>query len=144
MARKKRTAPKASAAPQPSTVLHLDGKDFQLVFTFAALRGAKMALRGRGIQINLLYSFSMGEIDVDTLPELFFAALRTYHPEIDFDAAQALITPRTCPLVVDAVAKAYEESMRDPEGSTPQADPPAEPESQTTRRSGSDSSPSRS
>lgn len=129
MARKKAVARKAPATVEPNVVLELDGKKYQLAFTFGSLREAKMALRARGININLLQSFAYGAIDADTLPELFFATLRSHHPELGFDEVMALISPRNFPRIVDAVVATYLQSVTDPEAKLDQPGPPREPQS---------------
>lgn len=118
MATRKRAARAASkpAPVQPSTLIEIGGRTYQLGFTYGSIRSAKLALRARGIELNLMRSFGLAEIDADTLPELFFAALRVHHPDVTFEDALSLISVRNCLRVAEAIATAYIASMSDPEG----------------------------
>jgi hypothetical protein len=127
--RKSREGGDDKNALTPCAILDVDGGSLKLCFTFLALREAKMQLRARGINLNLLLAFSIGQIDADTLPELLFASLRTYHPEIDFESALSIISPGNMGKIVDAVAEAYRLSMEGIDDKSTGSRPPVEPKS---------------
>lgn len=121
-------AEEKSAELQPSTILELGGKTYQLVFTFRAIRTVKTRLRAQGIRLNLLRTINFEQIDADTLPELLSAALQTYHPELTFDDVMALITLREVMKIIAAVAQAYMESVSDPDAEVKSAEGDPQPE----------------
>jgi hypothetical protein len=114
MAKKNAPAKAQDAEMAPTALLELNGKTFQLCFTFGALREAKLALRGRGIDINILNVYLMGRIDADTLPELFYASLRRHHSDISFDDAMAMIDRSNFLPIVNALIEAWRISTHDP------------------------------
>lgn len=102
-------------AIQPGVSLELDGKHYELVFTFGAIRSAMNLLHKQGVQTRMLSTFSAGKIDADTLPELFYAALHTYHPEVTWEKVAGMITLRNYQIITAAVAEAYLAALKDPE-----------------------------
>jgi hypothetical protein len=110
----------------PKTPIEIDGKTYDLCFTFGALARAKQALRARGIEMNLLQSLDFTTLDADNLPILFYAALLPFHEEIGYDDAIAMVTMPTYGGIYVAICTAYSRSVskQDPEA---KANPPQEP-----------------
>lgn len=102
-----------------TAVIEIDGERFELCFDFGAMARVKAELREHGIRMNLLRSLDLGELDVDTLPVLFFATARARHPDLTWERAQALVTVRTAAGLIDALVQAYKVAME-----PAKADPP--------------------
>ena len=91
----------------PRTPVTIDGKRYDLCFTFNALAQAKIGLRARGIHFNLLRSLDLAEIDVDAIQPLFYAALLPFRPEMTVEEAFALVTLQTCDVILMGIVEAY-------------------------------------
>jgi hypothetical protein len=139
MAKKKAKTPRISqVAPAPvhgatpeDVSIYLGGKDYHLLFNFAALETAEVGLAKAGIHLSMLLLVDMRGLGAQRLPFLFFAALVTKHPEITFAEAKALITLRTALPIHNAVCDAYNAGMVDPAAAKekepdPTPEPPAE------------------
>lgn len=111
----------------PSVDLKIGEETYQLCFTFAALQEAKRILRREGIKVNLLVALDSLEVDYDTLPALFYGALRTHHPEMDYKRALAMLDPRNAHLVFGAIFEAYAKSIMEADGEPSPVDPSAGP-----------------
>jgi hypothetical protein len=110
-----------------SVELKIGEETYNLCFTFAAMQEAKRILQRKGIRVNLLIALDSMDVDVDTLPALLFAALRTHHPEIDYKRAESLIDMRAALPIFGAICDAYIASVKSPKGAEESsADPQVE------------------
>jgi hypothetical protein len=121
-------APPVHGATPQDVSIHLGGKDYHLLFDFAALETAEMRLAKAGIHLSMLLVLDMRGLGAQRLPFLFFASLVTKHPEIAFTEAKALITLRTALPIHNAVCDAYNAGMVDPAAAKEkEPDPTPEP-----------------
>lgn len=110
-----------------AAAMAIDGVDYFPVFTYRAILEAKRILRRDGISINLLQALdAVKDLDADTLPALWYAALLSNHPKITYREAEAMITMHNFTSIYIAVCGAYAASVKEPGGK--QENPPAEPE----------------
>jgi hypothetical protein len=91
----------------PEKALTLGGKKYRLCLDFGVIREAEEALLETGIRINLLRSLDFKALGARSLPEVFFAALRRYQPEMTFEDVCALITLDSAIAIFEAVGDAY-------------------------------------
>jgi hypothetical protein len=139
MAKKKvrRQRPAAPAAPPvhgatPEDIsVTIDGKDYHLLFDFAALETAEMKLASEGIHLSMLLMIDVRALGAQRLPFFFFASLVTKHPELTFADAKALLRFRNALPIHNAVCDAYKAGMVDPAAAKekepdPTPEPPAE------------------
>jgi hypothetical protein len=119
--------PVHGATPRDITIT-LNGKEYHLLFNFAALELAEMKLAAAGIHLSMLLMVDMRGLSAQRLPYLFFASLVTKHPGITFAEAKALITLRTALPIHNAVCDAYMAGMVDPHAAKEkEPDPTPEP-----------------
>jgi hypothetical protein len=102
--------------------LEIGGERFSLCFDFAALATAKAKLREYGVTINLLHALNFSEMDVDTVPALFFAATQRHQPDLSWEHAQQLVNLRTVSSIFNGLAAAYKVAVVEPKQNPPQAD----------------------
>jgi len=124
---RKQIKKKAIVTPDPTipdVSVEVDGETFHLCFDFSALALAKAELRKQGVEVNILRSIDFREIDVDTLPALFFAAALRYRPDLEWSRAVELVNLRTAAGIHGALASAYMAAMLEPGKNPPEA--PAE------------------
>lgn len=111
---------RADAVPVPDPTIpdvsvEVDGERFRLCFDFRALAVAKARLRELGIEFNVLRSIDFMNIDVDTLPALFFAAAQRYQPKLTWQQAEKLVNMRTAIGIFGGLSSAYTASMLKPD-----------------------------
>ena len=87
--------------------LDLDGKKYRLCLGFGELREAERLLAEKGIYVNLLRSLQFDTIGVQSLPELFYAALHRYQPGLTFEDVCGLITLKSATTIFKALGRAY-------------------------------------
>lgn len=95
----------------PDVAVRIGDEEFHLCFDFAAMATAKARLRKSGVEINLLRAIDFRALDVDTLPALFFAAAQRYHPDLDWERAQQLVSIRDAEAIALALFAAYRAAM---------------------------------
>jgi len=122
---KKAAAPRAIAGTPadptlPKTPVTIDDKTYNLCFDLGALAeaelsiNAELAKRAAPMRVNLL--LAMPVQDLANVRVMFAAAVRTFHPELTFDAAQSLLRMDNIFGVAIAVREAWL-------GATPEAKP---------------------
>lgn len=111
-------------APKPKQVLPytevtLDGKIYKACFDYDALGRAETALIARGHHdANLLYR--MPHPSFDNVRVIFAVSLLAYQPELSFEDAKKLVTPKNIFVVTEALYSAWNQSMPEKEkGSRP-------------------------
>lgn len=102
----------------PKVTLTLGAETLYLCFTFAALATAEAKLRQAGITVNLLHALDLSNMDAERVVPLLYAALITYQPSIAPEDVAKLVTFRNLGSIFEAIAKAYGESLADPEPGT--------------------------
>lgn len=124
---KKRTIAGTAADPTlPKTPITIKGKTYDLCFTFGALAEAEtsinveLARKGSDERVNMLMQFPI--VNLANTRACFAAALRTFHPEISFADAIAMVTPGTIFTVAEIIQAAWNAAVKDDEA--PAADPP--------------------
>jgi hypothetical protein len=90
----------------PKIPLILDGKEFYLCFTFAAMAHAQAKLRAAGIAVNLLRALYV-DMDAETIVALLYAAMLTHQPDITPVEVEKLISIPELGRIYDAVGDAY-------------------------------------
>jgi hypothetical protein len=97
----KKTTTEAAAAPEvagkkiaelPFYPIELDGKTYKLCFNLRELAKAERELGSEGHSVNMLFALNAGSIDLDAVENIFAATVRTYHPELKYNDAVALVT----------------------------------------------------
>jgi hypothetical protein len=122
---KKEASPRAIAGTPsdptlPKTPVTLDGKTYNLCFDLGALAEAEISInaelikRAAPMRVNLL--LAMPVQDLANVRVMFAAAVRTFHPELSFDAAIQMLRMDNIFSVAVAVREAWI-------GSTPEANP---------------------
>ena len=109
----------------PKTPVTIAGKVYNLCFDLGALAEAETAINvdlaraGAASPVNLLYALPVESLANTRI--IFAAAVRTFHPELDFEAAKALLSRledvyRVCITIRSAWAKAVpeQETTADP------------------------------
>lgn len=114
MATKKKQTKRAEIVPNPTipdVAIEVDGRSFRLCFDFQALAIAKAKMKAVGVYVNILKALDFREVDVDTLPALFFAAALRFQPDLSWENANKLITMQTCTGIFGGLAVAYRMAM---------------------------------
>jgi hypothetical protein len=105
----------------PDVAVEIDGETFRLCFDMAALRLAKAQLRAAGVRINILRSLNWEDLDVDSVPELFFAAALRYQPTLTWARAIEVANLKNAAGIFGGLAAAYTAAMAEPDENPPQA-----------------------
>jgi hypothetical protein len=95
LAKKTTTGAATKVAELPFYPVELDGKTYKLCFDMRELAKAEQELRREGHRVNMLLALNVGSLDLDAVETLFAATVRTYHPELKYDDAVALVTLRS-------------------------------------------------
>lgn len=95
----------------PDVSVEVDGSSYRLCFDFEALARAKAMLRKAGVEVNILRCLDFREVDVDTLPLLFFAAAHRFQPELSYAEAQRAVSLRTAEGILSGIFAAYTAAM---------------------------------
>jgi hypothetical protein len=86
------TDPKPAGTDLPFYPVHVDGKTYKLCFDMRELAKAERELEREGHRVNMLFALNVGSLDLDAVETLFAATVRTYHPELKYNDAVALVT----------------------------------------------------
>jgi hypothetical protein len=73
----------------PRTPIEIDGKTYNMCFDFGAILEAESAYAREGHQANLLVNFR--NFSFYGVRMVFPCAVRTFHPELTWDQARALV-----------------------------------------------------
>ena len=84
--------PLPSWSDLPFYPIDLDGKSYKLCFDLRELAKAEQELRREGHGVDLLLALNVGALNLDAVETLFAATVRTFHPELKYDDAVALVT----------------------------------------------------
>jgi len=99
----------------PKVPVTLGDETFYLCFTFAAIATAEAKLRQSGIHVNLLHALDLSSMDAGRVVPLLYATLITHQPDITPEAVAKLVTMRNLGAIFEGVAKAYSDSLAEPE-----------------------------
>jgi hypothetical protein len=80
------------AAGFPFYPAEINGKTYKLCFELRQLSKAEQELNREGHPVNMLLALNVGSLDLNAVQTLFAASVRTYHPELKYEAAIDLIT----------------------------------------------------
>jgi hypothetical protein len=125
MAKKRTVAGTKADAMLPRTPIEIRGKMYDLCFDFGAIAEAETAINGellragREDRVNLL--IALCEQNLANTRALFAGCIRTFHPEIGFDQAVAMVGPDNVFAIAMAMRDAWSRSIPEPEKP---ADPP--------------------
>ena len=97
----------------PFTPIALRGEDYKMCFDFGAIGQAEQELRKQGCGVYLI--FAPWSSDILVVTALFAASLAVYHPEIDFEAAKALVGWDTAIDVMNGINAARAQFMPEEE-----------------------------
>jgi hypothetical protein len=118
MKSERKIAGTAADTTLPKTPVMVGGKSFNLCFDLGALAEAETAINGELIRagrkdfVNLLY-----ELPVQNLAStrnVFAASLRTFHPDIGFEEARAMLGFDDLYAVALAIREAWDASIASP------------------------------
>lgn len=110
----------------PFTPVTIDGTAYRLCYDFEAIGQIEAELEAAGHRdINLLVS--SWTINARTLPTLFAAGVRTYHPELGFEDAKRLVNFRNAMELTVAIRKAQGQFVGDQEKADETPNPPEAP-----------------
>jgi hypothetical protein len=119
MATKKQT-PSVVKAVQPSATLEIDGRKYELVYDYNAIAEAEAATGGG---CNLLHGLVVpASMNAVQMRGVFFAALRTRHPEMSISEAGQLLRVDTIAEALRAIGESWALSMPEPKANPPKAD----------------------
>lgn len=107
----------------PRTPITLSGQQYDLCFTFDALRTAESELRKLGVKANLLHALDLSNLDASSLVYLLYAAMITFQPETTPEDAAKLVNMRNMGAIFEGVAAAYAASLADPDPEAKGDDP---------------------
>lgn len=105
---------KKSVSPVSSVVI--DGTRYDMRFDFAALAQAEEQFRQEGRDVNLLVA--LPELTLSSVRVIFPCAIRSSHPKLTYEKAQALVRIDTVFSIVEKIAEAWK--LASPEASAPQ------------------------
>lgn len=113
MTTKRKIAGTVSDPLLPKTPVTIDGKTYNLCFDLGALAEAETAINGerarKGEQpLNLL--MVLPAMNLANIRIVFAAALRKFHPEIDFEKAQKMLTLSNLYDVATRIREAWDKS----------------------------------
>lgn len=87
---------------QPAKEVELDGKKYKVQFDFNALCALESVTGGNALSGEIFKT-----INASNVRALFFAGLRTYHPNLDLEATGQLLKPTNVGAVIAAVQEAF-------------------------------------
>jgi hypothetical protein len=93
----------------PKTPIEIDGKNYLLCFEYAALAEAEHAFQLEGHDVNLLQA--LPNPGMHNTGVLFAAAVRTYHPELGFEGARALVNLGNVYAIAVALQDAWKKAL---------------------------------
>jgi transcription elongation factor len=99
----------------PRTPIELSGQNYDICFTFDALRIAESELRKVGAKANLLHALDLSNMDATGLVSLLYAGMLTFQPDTTPAEAANLVTMRNMGQLFEGIAAAYAASLADPE-----------------------------
>jgi hypothetical protein len=109
----------------PKVPLKLGKETHYLCFDFAAFALAEARLRQAGVTVNLLHALDLSAMNAERVVPLLFASLVKHQPTITPEEVAKLVTFKNLGAIFEAIGKAYEASLAEPE---PDAKPnPIEP-----------------
>jgi hypothetical protein len=109
----------------PKTPVQIEGRTYNLCCDFGALSQAESAINAEFMRnnspsrVNLLVA--MADENLGNTRVLFAAALRAFHPEIDFETGCALIHPGNVFEVAVALRQAWKAAMPEAKANPPVA-----------------------
>jgi hypothetical protein len=115
----RRIAGTIADATLPKTPITIAGREYNLCFDLGALAEAETAINaelvkaGRSDYVNLLFALPAQNLASTRI--VFAAALRTFHPDIDFDAAKKMIALEDLYAVALKVREAWQAARVDDE-----------------------------
>lgn len=126
MRRVQALAPNATAPVNDDPTLQtrdvtIGGKVYTLCLDLRSLARAERELRANGYDVSL-YLALPGQT-LDNILTVFAAALRRFHPEIDYDAACNLLTLPDVYVVGEAIMRLWQSSMPKPEKTVAERNP---------------------
>ena len=99
MSKKLGRAPASSPQPQSKFPIEIDGKTYNLCFDSGPLVDAEEFFGQRGHEVNLLKALT--DLTIANVRRVFPCAVHTFHPELSFEDAQALMTlPAIYPVAI--------------------------------------------
>ena len=104
----------------PFTEVDVNGKTFKMCFDYGAIALAEAKFRSEGHRETYLLIAAPEPEVVQNLKFLFACSLQPHHPEIGYEEACALVTPRTQQSIYLAFKKAWEEAMPEPNPPAPE------------------------
>lgn len=124
MAKSRKVANTVADPTLGTAELEVRGKKFTLCFDMGALAEAELHFRRAGVEINILNTLPVPGLS--TVLIMFPCAVHKFHPELSFEAAQALIRKdiRAIYAVNTLLALAWREAMPEPDENEKNDSPP--------------------
>lgn len=98
--------PKVKPDPtEPTVSVTIKDVEYRLTFDFESLAQAEYELNAEGHNVNLLACMPIPTLS--TIRPLFAAAVRKYHPDLDYDAAIRLVTPINAQVIASSLLNAW-------------------------------------
>lgn len=116
----KKNATPAAQAPRkivdstlPRTPVTIGGKTYDLCLDLGALSEAETELVRKGHDVNIL--MSLPPVNLTATRIIFGAAMRRFHPEISYEQAVAMLTPKYIHGAYIAIVEAWNKSVSEPD-----------------------------
>jgi hypothetical protein len=109
---KRKIADTTSDATLPRTHATVGGKTYDLCFDLGALSEAETQLCRQGHEVNLLNALPVQNLANTRI--VFAAAVRKFHPELEFEEAQALLGLGDLYSVALLIQEAWNKATADP------------------------------
>jgi hypothetical protein len=85
--------------------VEISGQTYFLSFEFSALAEAERFFKGQGARFNLL--LALPDLGLGSIREVFPCAAHTHHPELTWEAAQALVTMESVYPIATVIQQAW-------------------------------------
>jgi hypothetical protein len=95
----------ASTLDLSNMPVEIDGKPYSLSFEFAALAEAERFFKQKGKRFNLL--FALPDLGLESIREVFPCAAHKHHPDLTWEAAQALVTMESVYPIATVIHRAW-------------------------------------
>lgn len=115
----------------PSYPVVIGTKTYKLCFDLDELGKAEEALNREGHRVNMLFALDVGSMNLQSVKILFAAATRTFHPELSYEDARALVTLGSIYIVTTTMLNAFadaKEAQLDAEAAAPKVEAEGETE----------------
>jgi hypothetical protein len=86
-------------------LVEIDGKPYRLSFEFGALAESERFFQQKGHKFNLI--FALPDLALESIRVVFPCAAHKHHPELTWEAAQALVSMQSIYPIATAIRQAW-------------------------------------